>query len=93
MLIDMLFSALQFHLHIKQNNNDLFLIIDHLMQNSKRKTHLYLNFYCQDRPKPFPDGLIRRGKATPRVRSGSGDSGAVGQGAHLYTRTGNRLKT
>jgi len=47
MLIDMLFSALQFHLHIKQNNNDLFLIIDHLMQNRKRKTHLYLNFYCQ----------------------------------------------
>jgi len=27
MLIDMLFSALQFYLHIKQNNNDLFRLL------------------------------------------------------------------
>jgi hypothetical protein len=91
MLIDMLFSALQFNLHIKQNNNDLFLIIDHLMQNRKRKTHLYLNFYCQDRLKPFAGGLIGRGKATRLIRSRTGDSASVRQVAHLCNRTGKRL--
>lgn len=90
MLIDMLFSALQFHLHIKQNNNDLFLIIDHLMQNRKRKTHLYLNFYCQYWPEAFTDSLIRRGKPPPVVRSRSGESASGGQGGHLCNRTGKR---
>ncbi|MFO6295992.1 hypothetical protein [Rahnella selenatireducens] len=88
MLIDMLFSALQFYLHIKQNNNDLFLIIDHLMQIRKRKTHLYLNFYCSAHSRLLPEVGILRDSRAPSGRQHSAYSLSGGRVAHLSDRSG-----
>ena len=58
------------------------------MQNRKRKTHLYLNFYCGAHSRLLQEAGIMRDSHAPPGEQHAGDSLSGGRVAHLSDRTG-----